>query len=446
MNQTFPADRIQTVSELTTSIKGLLETQYPFVTVSGELSNLRRPFSGHFYFTLKDAEAQIRAVMFKMQQRYLSSKPEDGQQVICRGRISVYEPRGEYQLVVDTMEPKGLGSLQLAFERLKNKLAMEGLFDMVRKRPLPLLPDLVTLITSPKGAAVFDFLKVAQARCPSVPIEIFPVRVQGDGAADDITEAIRVINDMARSQVIVLCRGGGSIEDLWPFNEEKVARAIHQSHIPVVSAVGHEIDFTIADFVADLRAPTPSAAAEMVIPEKSVLRNTINQFARRLGYAIKHDLEVERHKAERLKHTLSVFSGFVTRIIMMLDGKETALIHAFEKNLASKSMQTRDALHRLEQHSPVLLLRYKKEFVTKSTGQMRTMLQVHLQRKREELRKNALLLDAVSPLGVLGRGYAIVQEQKNDRVITASSQVEVGDDVRVTLHQGGLDCRITGRR
>ena len=253
--------RIFTVTEINDSIRGILEVQFPFVSVAGEISNLRQPLSGHCYFTLKDDKAQIRAVLFKMQQRYLSAMPADGQMVICHGRISVYEARGEYQLIVDTIDFHGTGIMQLEFERLKQKLAAEGLFDEETKKQLPYLPEHITLVTSPKGAAVHDFIRIAQSRCPLTKIAVFPVSVQGDAAAGEISRAIAAINKHLKTDIIVLCRGGGSLEDLWAFNEEKVARAIDASTIPVVSAVGHEIDYTIADFVADLRAPTPSGAA-----------------------------------------------------------------------------------------------------------------------------------------------------------------------------------------
>ncbi|MCA1766468.1 MAG: exodeoxyribonuclease VII large subunit, partial [Desulfobulbaceae bacterium] len=268
---------IQSVSELTRSIRGLLETQFPFVTVTGEISNLRKPYSGHLYFTLKDQDAQLRAVLFKQQQRYLDIRPENGQQIICRGRVSVYEPRGEYQLLIDSMEAQGEGRLQIAFEQLKIDLERQGLFEQSVKKPLPFLPDKVSLITSPQGAAVHDFLRMAENRYPGLPIEIIPVRVQGEGAGAEISKALYFLNEQQTTDVIVLCRGGGSLEDLWAFNEESLARAIYVSKIPVVSAIGHEIDFTISDFVADYRAATPSAAAEAVIPDKKALQQRIRR-------------------------------------------------------------------------------------------------------------------------------------------------------------------------
>ena len=274
--------RVLTVSELNESIRLLLEAQYPFISVGGEISNLHKPYSGHCYFTLKDSGAQIRAVLFKMQQRYLSRFPKDGDHVVCRGRISVYEPRGEYQLIVDTIDHQGAGALQLAFEQLKQRLATEGLFDEHRKRRPPGFPGHITLVTSPRGAAVHDFIHIANRRCPMVRIAVYPVAVQGEQASAEMIRALEEINARVATDLIVLCRGGGSIEDLWAFNDEHLARAIRRSAVPVVSAVGHEIDFTIADFAADLRAPTPSAAAELLTPDSAALRVRINQQDERL--------------------------------------------------------------------------------------------------------------------------------------------------------------------
>ena len=264
LNSAGPA--ILTVSQISRSIRTLLEGEFRFISVSGEISNLSRPYSGHSYFTLKDEGAQLRAILFKGQQRFLAKDINDGQQVICHGRISVYEPRGDYQLIVDSIDFHGAGALQLQFEKLKNRLAVEGLFDQARKKMIPMFPRKIVLITSPTGAAVHDFLKVWRNRQWGATIQIFPVRVQGIGAAEEIAAAIATVNRELDSDIIVLCRGGGSLEDLWAFNEECVARAIADSTLAIVTAIGHEVDFTIADFCADLRAPTPTGAAEQIIP------------------------------------------------------------------------------------------------------------------------------------------------------------------------------------
>jgi exodeoxyribonuclease VII large subunit len=300
----LPTPKILTVTELTASIRGILETEFPFVTVTGEISNLRKPYSGHLYFTLKDENSQLKTVLFKMQQKYLRELPLDGQQVICRGRISVYEPRGEYQLIVDYIERMGTGELQVAFENLKLKLDQEGLFDQDHKKQIPRFPSRVALVTSPEGAALYDFLKVALQRFPSQPIEIYPVRVQGKEAAPEICEALATLNLRNRCDVIVLCRGGGSIEDLWSFNEESVARAIYESNVPVVSAIGHEIDCTISDFVADLRSPTPTAAAEAVIPNKLILADHVQRLTLKLANTVHQKIKEERHQVILQQHML----------------------------------------------------------------------------------------------------------------------------------------------
>src|SRR3990170_6260873 len=266
---------ILTVTQLTIRVKDLLEGTFPDVWVVGEISNLSAPRSGHIYFTLKDEQSQIRAVLFRSSQRFLKFTLQHGLQVICRGRVGVYEPRGEYQLVLEYIEPKGVGALQQAFEELKARLAKEGLFDLDRKKPLPLLPRRIGIITSPTGAAIRDMLRVIRRRHPKMEILIYPVVVQGAAAAPEIVEAIRYFNQEKNADVLIVGRGGGSLEDLWAFNEESVARAVYGSAIPVISAVGHETDYTISDFVADLRAPTPSAAAEMVVKNKEDIQRHI---------------------------------------------------------------------------------------------------------------------------------------------------------------------------
>ena len=269
--------RIYTVSELTRNIKRFLEEAYPFVWVAGEISNFRTPVSGHYYFTMKDSGAQIGAVMFRAQNRHLAFKPEDGMAIIAMGRLNVYEPRGIYQVIVEYLEPEGIGVLQLAFEQLKARLAEEGLFDEKHKSPLPFLPQKIGVVTSPSGAVVRDIIQVINRRFPNLVVEVAPVKVQGEGASEEIAEALQLLNERDDIDVVVVARGGGSLEDLQAFNSEIVARAIFSSKVPVVSAVGHETDFTIADFAADLRAPTPSAAAEIIVPVKYELVKRIGE-------------------------------------------------------------------------------------------------------------------------------------------------------------------------
>lgn len=436
-------NKIQSVSDVTRSIKGLLEIEFPFITVLGEISNLRRPYSGHIYFTLKDHTAQLKAVMFKPQQRYLALTPEDGREVICKGRISVYELRGEYQLIVDHIDFKGTGSLQAAFEELKNKLAEEGLFDESHKQPLPFLPERIALVTSPEGAAVHDFLKITNSRFAGVPIEIFPVRVQGDAATDEVVEALQIINERQTADVIVVCRGGGSIEDLWTFNEEKVARAIFNSAIPVVSAIGHEVDFTIADFVADYRAPTPSAAAEAVLPDKEILREKITALKKQLATAIILKLDDYHYLIDTYQRMLGDPTSLLDHFLLRLDHAQTCMVHALTSQLHFKKSNVERLTSRLFQQNPGQKLVHQKEYTKQLANQLKTMMALQLERKKAELQKNAALLDAVSPLAVLGRGYSIAKTIPAGKVIRDSSQVKKGTAVNVRLHKGEFDCEVT---
>ena len=286
--------KIYTVSELNALIKSLLEQQFPFVWVVGEISNFRIPLSGHFYFTLKDEASQLNAVMFRGQHRQLKFEPEDGMRVTGMGRLSVYEPRGSYQIILEYLEPSGVGGLQIAYEKLKARLADEGLFDQQYKKPLPFLPHKMALITSPSGAVVHDMLNIIDRRFSNTQIEIFPVKVQGTGAEEEIVEALRMLNDRIGVDLGILARGGGSLEDLQAFNSERVARAIFASKIPIIAAIGHETDYTIADFVADLRAPTPSAAAELAVPIKYELLQKVKDISADLKYRVRHTIERSR--------------------------------------------------------------------------------------------------------------------------------------------------------
>ena len=298
------SQKIYTVSELNANIKALLEEQFPFVWICGEISNFRRPVSGHAYFTLKDDSSQMNAVMFRGQQKQLKFEPDAGMSVIGMGRISVYEPRGAYQIILEYMEPSGVGALQIAFEKLKTRLAQEGYFDESHKKPLPFLPQKIAIITSPTGAVVHDILKIINRRFPNVAIDIIPVKVQGEGAEDEIVTGLNLANARGDANVLIVARGGGSLEDLQAFNSERVATAIFNSQIPVVSAIGHETDFTIADFVADLRAPTPSAAAELVVPEKIALSRRCIEYSSVLKSNINNYIKNIRHKLDVIVNRL----------------------------------------------------------------------------------------------------------------------------------------------
>jgi len=438
---TMTSDQIQTVSELTQSIRGVLEVSFPFVTVVGEISNLRCPHSGHLYFTLKDETAQIKAVLFKPQQRYLTCTPKDGMEVVCRGRISLYEARGEYQLIVDVLATKGAGALQLAFDLLKRKLAGEGLFAGERKKPLPLLPEKIALITSPSGAAVHDFLTMAEKRFASIPVEIIPVRVQGPGAMEDIIEAITLCNEREQNDVIVLCRGGGSLEDLWTFNEENLARAIVGSRIPIVSAIGHEIDFTIADLAADFRAPTPTAAAEAVVPNREQLSAQLHNLGTRLARTVMDRLAIFRRTIEAHKKILGDPTSLLDQFRLKTDHALASLQFAFSSALHQRLPTLAKLSQILASHSPKQRVAHLQQWVNELRRRLPQAMLRQQERKRTALGKNAGLLHAVSPLAVLGRGYAIVQ-QKNGDIVRDSTDVQLGENISITLAQGGIDCEV----
>jgi len=438
---------VLSVSELNSSIRTPLEGRFPFVSVAGEISNLHRPYSGHLYFTLKDASAQIKAVLFKTQQRYLAEPPKDGAQVVCRGRISVYEPRGEYQLIVDSLDLHGAGTLQLAFAQLKARLAAEGLFDQHRKRTPPPLPRHITLITSPQGAAVHVFIRFAPRRYPPIRIAVYPVTVQGERAAAEMIRALAEINAHPRTDLIVLCRGGGSIEDLWAFNDEQLARAIRNSRLPVVSAVGHEIDFTIADFAADLRAPTPSGAAELLVPDRLALLRRVENCRGRLRRTLTNRIEGAHQRLLLARHQLEAMPHPLDRLLLQVDQWGLGLELAIKTTLATKGQRLARAAFRLEQHNPAHRLALYSQQLGGLQSRLGQAIRALVQAREEGLARAAGVLQAVSPLATLARGYAIVRRGGAKKgVITAQSQVEINEQVEVLLHQGRLQCRVEAKR
>jgi exodeoxyribonuclease VII large subunit len=442
----YPAE-VLTVSQATQSIKSLLEENYRFIHVRGEISNLRIPYSGHRYFILKDSTAQIRAVLFKPQDRYLAKPLEDGQQVICHGRISVYEQRGEYQLIVDVVEQAGFGVLQIRFEELKKKLAAEGLFDAARKKPLPAFPERIIVISSPSGAAIHDFLTVWRQRRSTVTVQLLPVRVQGKGAGEEISAALDLANRQ-QTDLIVLCRGGGSIEDLWTFNEEIVARAIARSRVPVVTGIGHEIDFTIADFCADLRAPTPTGAAERIIPDTALLKNRIAGMRKEIVNCIERRLAAEQRNLDHSLRLLGNFREGLQGLAFRLD----LCIHRFSRvflaRLAEKEQRCERLMRRLEAQTPLHRLQLKALQIDYLEKRLRRHMATILQRKEARLAACAALLDSLSPLAILARGYAIVRKEigKAMHVVSRSGEVEQGDRVEVLLGQGSLRCEVLATR
>jgi exodeoxyribonuclease VII large subunit len=391
--------RIYTVSDLTGEIRTLLEDAFSGIWIEGEISNVHHHSSGHLYFTLKDQDSQIRAVMFRQHNRQLRFQPRDGLAILLYGQVSVYERRGEYQVVVEYMEPRGLGALQLAFEQLKERLQAEGLFDDSRKRPIPMLPRRIGVVTSPTGAAIRDILQVLRRRFAGVDVLIHPVTVQGDQAAGEIVEAIRELNRRGGFDVVIVARGGGSIEDLWAFNEEAVARAIADSKIPIISAIGHEVDYTIADFVADLRAPTPSAAAELVVSRKDELAQRIDDLEARLTGLLRSRMDA---------------------FIMRVGGLE----------------------RHLRLLNPTERIRAQRRRLTALWKDLAGWADRRLVVLNGELKAAAGKLDSLSPLAILSRGYSICVRLPGREIMKESGGMVAGDEVEVRLHRGRLLCDI----
>jgi len=436
--------RIVSVSELTASIRAALESGFGDLWIEGEISNCKRWNTGHLYFTLKDGGAQIRAVMYRSAVRYLKFTPEDGQHVIARGRLAVYEPKGEYQLLCDHLQPHGLGALQLAFEQLKKKLQAEGLFEQARKRALPALPERIGIVTSLDGAAIRDIIKVITRRHPSVRLLIRPTRVQGEGAGAEIAEALRSLSRVPDVDVVILARGGGSAEDLVPFNQEPVARAIVSSRVPVVTGVGHEVDFTIADFVADLRAPTPSAAAEIVIAAQEEFRARIDRQTQRLRAAVAAAVERRRSQVHLLTSRRGL-AGVPARLAMR--GRHVAeLTHQLQRAMTT-ALSTREREFRtlrlaLEARDLRRRLAAIRGRLDTATGRLHGVMARRHDRASAQFGALAARLESLSPLGVLGRGYAVCWNDDRTAIIRRASTAHPGDRVHVTLQEGGLTCLI----
>ncbi len=439
-----PLRRILTVSELTARIRAAIETAVGEVWVEGELSNSRVWNTGHLYFTLKDTGAQLKGIMFRSALRALRFKPEDGLRVVARGRISVYEPKGEYQIVCEYMEPHGVGALQLAFEQLKKRLQVEGLFDPARKRPLPALPRKIGIVTSIDGAALRDILKVLARRYPNLHIVIRPSRVQGEGAAADIAAGLAAVAGVSGVDVIIVGRGGGSIEDLWAFNEEDVARAIVRSPVPVISAVGHEVDFTIADFAADVRAPTPSAAAEMVVARKEEFSDRIERLAERLAAGARSRVERLRARVHRAAARPGL-AGWPARLA--LRGRYAAELAHDLRRLAVAHVSRRQRRHqdvrlRLETVDLRRRLADLAAHLVRATTGLRAAVVRIVHDAESRLGSTAARLDTLSPVAVLGRGYAVCWDRTKTAIIRDASAVRAGEHVRVTLSRGELECTV----
>ena len=439
----MPERRVMTVSELTAKIRDLLAKNFTGITVQGEISNCREAQSGHIYFTLKDDRAQVRCVFFKQQQRGIRLRPEDGLQMTVRGSLSVYETRGEYQIYVENLEPIGLGALQLAFDQLKKRLEAEGLFDPARKKPLPLLPSRIGIITSPRGAAVRDVVRILTRRFPNVHLTVYPVRVQGEGSAEEIVKALKFFNLRKIVDVLILARGGGSMEDLWAFNEEIVARAIFASEISVISGVGHEMDFTIADFVADVRASTPSAAAELVVQTRDQFDKHVADLRETLASLVRYRL---LELSSRV-HELSARRGFRRPLDLLRQQRQRAdeMTSRLALGLRARLEQSRRRFTAARLRIASFDFRMKiaafRLRLEKRTAELGVRIERLLRAKRERFEKLSLQLQERSPLRVLERGYAIATDAAGN-LLRDAAQVALGDTVAIQLHRGKLSTEV----
>jgi exodeoxyribonuclease VII large subunit len=438
---------IFSVSQLNREARELLEGSFFNIWVEGEISNLAKPSSGHWYFSLKDEQAQLRCAMFRGHNRQLTFKPNDGTHILARGRISLYEARGDFQLIVDHMEDAGAGALQRAFETLKARLDKEGLFALDHKRPLPTLPRAIAVVTSPSGAAIRDILSILKRRFPAIPIIIYPTAVQGQSAASQIVAAITLAGDRAikfqESDVLIVARGGGSLEDLWSFNDENVARAIYHCPIPVVSGVGHEVDTTIADYVADVRAPTPSGAAELVSPDQNEWRQTFSHYQRRLQT---RQQEYQRQRQQQLqwldKRLQQLHPGQrLQQQSQRLDDLEQRLQRSIRQRITGQEMHLKTLFSSLQRHEPLSSLRNFGLRYQHIEQRLHLQIRQCLERYGQQLKAISQTLDAVSPLATLGRGYAIIQTE-DGQIVRQAASVSQGQRIHARLGSGRLHCTV----
>jgi len=438
---------VWSVSELSRRLAATLDERFPTVWVEGEISNFKVYGSGHAYFTLKDEGAQLRAVLFRNRVRRIRFEPADGLHVLAFGAVEIYAQRGEYQLVVELLEPRGLGALQLAFEQLKERLGREGLFDPARKRDLPRFPRKIGIVTSPSGAALHDMLRVIGRRFGEIHVVVAPAKVQGDGAAQEIAQGVRELNALGGVDVIIVGRGGGSLEDLWAFNDEMLARTIVASKIPVISAVGHEVDYTIADFVADVRAATPSQAAELVVREKQAVAESVGELRRRLVRAMSRRLAAQRDRLEtiRERRVLTDPRRPLRELSRRVDEATERLRRALRATIQRVAHRVELATRDLRERSPVARTRQDRRRLDDLAGRLDRALARGLDRRRHRLVGVAGRLDSLSPLAVLGRGYSLTLTASG-AIVRSVRQVAVGDEVGVMLHEGRLAARVTARK
>lgn len=438
------SEHIYSVSQLCHETRLLLEGTFLTITVEGEISNLARPASGHIYFTLKDNKAQVQCAMFKMQVRKIGFKPENGLKINFKARVSLYEARGNFQLIGEYMEAAGEGALRQQFDALKNKLSFEGLYDDKLKKALPTFATKVGVITSPSGAAIHDVLTVLSSRFPALPVLIYPVAVQGDNAKHEIVNAIELANKRNDCDLLVLARGGGSLEDLWAFNEEVVARAIAQSSIPIVSAVGHEVDYTIADFVADCRAPTPSAAAEIISPDQHQWVNHFNYLAQQLTEQLTNQLANKNQQLDYLQHRLKrTHPGTQLQMrAQQLDDCQARLLQTPVLQIQRDKLRLSELNARLRESDPIATLHALQKRLARAQHKLAQPLQQKLQQTRIRFTDCNKGLETLSPLATLARGYSITKHATNGSIINSIKHVNVDDKINIQLTDGSLTTRV----
>lgn len=432
-----------TVSELNRQVKRILEVSYAQVWVTGEISGLARPSSGHWYFSLKDDRAQIRCAMFRGANQRLRFQPKDGDKLVVRGKLSLYEGRGEYQLIVESMEPHGVGQLQAAFEALKLKLSQEGLFEQRAKKALPNMAKRVCVITSRSGAVIHDIIHVAHRRFPALEIVLIPVAVQGDNAASEIASAIELANQKDLADALIVGRGGGSLEDLWAFNEEIVARAIFNSRLPVISAVGHEVDLSIADMVADVRAPTPSAAAEYLTPDQYELTQKLDDQLRRLSYLVNSRLSADKRALESGKKRLQSPTQALAAKAERAASLEKSLIQLTQINMQKTTSLLRNSEHRLQRFEPRKQISDAKNSCQQTFALASELLRTKLANEAHRLALASNKLNLVSPLATLERGYSVLLDE-NGKAVSSHEQVNVGDTLNAKVVDGLIEIEVKG--
>lgn len=434
--------KVFTVGSLTRQIKNLLEEKYPFLWITGEISNFSTPASGHSYFSLKDEAAVISCVIFKGRTRHLKFAPENGMKIKGMARLSLYEPRGTYQLIFEYMEPEGTGALQQNFDLLKAKLAAMGWFDTAHKKPIPFLPSGIHVITSGTGAAVRDIIEVAKQRCPSVPLEIIPVKVQGDTAEFEIARAIELANAVKTCDLIIIARGGGSLEDLWAFNTQTVAKAVYESEIPVISGIGHEIDFTIADFVADLRAPTPSAAAQMALPDQAALVHQLTGLRNELKYKIDRRILQLREYVTDLQRRIKNPAGVVDDFRFRIEDLQSRILSLVKNYINYQRERTQWLTRTLSGTLPVSRIHALQKDVKDLNESLEYLFYAYLKQCKDQINRQRAQLETLNPSAVLNRGYSITRHRAGGYVVMDADSLNTDDGIEIILSKGRLDARV----